>query len=101
MHYYLVLAFGKMYTWSSKILASFFQVSLIDLWTNYRPRAPAATTSSRPLHYTLLHKKLGAMNPDSKMLLEEIQQLFTEQNAKLDDANSDVNMERCDIYGMH
>jgi hypothetical protein len=41
------------------------------------------------------------MNPDSKMLLEEIQQLFTEQNAKLDDANSDVNMERCDIYGMH
>jgi len=51
------------------------------------------------------------MNPDSKMLLQEIQRLFTEENAKLDDANSDLNMERCvsskknmercNIYGMY
>ena len=33
-------------------------------------------------HYTGVQKKFGAMSPDSKILHEEIQRLFTKQNTK-------------------
>lgn len=47
-------------------------------------------------HYTHHQKRLGAMNPESKLLLDVMKRLFDEQNERLDKrfAEAEVNIER-------